>query len=355
MMTNLLKERPLLPIALALTGAAGMGGLAMSAESKRDSAAAGAKTPAYRWTCVTDKAAFAGRDGAGALVFRGKMWLLGGWNPPDKVHFPKRCNSEVWSSTDGLTWTLVTPQAPWECRHTAGYVVHDGKMWIVGGDTQQGHYQNDVWSSEDGERWEQVTDNVPWGPRVLQYTVAFNGRIWIMGGQTLPQFAKAEEAFYNDVWNSADGANWVRVLEKAPWSPRGLIGGSVVFKNRMWILGGGTYDTPGKPKREYNNDVWSSADGVNWERVLESAPWPPREYHDVAVFDDRMWVMEGGIQGIGNARDVWCSTDGVNWEEIPDTPWAPRHAASVFVHDNALWMVAGNNMFPDVWKLTRVK
>ena len=25
----------------------------------------------------------------------------------------------------------------------------------------------------------------------------------------------------------------------------------------------------------------------------------------------------------------------------------------VFVFDDALWMVAGNNMFPDVWKLVR--
>ena len=37
----------------------------------------------------------------------------------------------------------------------------------------------------------------------------------------------------------------------------------------------------------------------------------------------------------------------------PTTPGAPRHAASVFVHAGALWMVAGNNMKPDVHKLTR--
>ncbi|MBI3944586.1 MAG: hypothetical protein HY321_01580 [Armatimonadetes bacterium] len=354
-MADLSKGRALLPVTAALMGAASMGGLTMSAESKRDGAPAGAEAPAYRWACVTENADFAGRDGAGALVFRGKMWLLGGWNPPDKIHFPKRCNSEVWSTTDGAAWKLENPEAPWEGRHTAGYVVHDGKMWVVGGDPIQGHYQNDVWSSEDGVRWERVTDSVPWGPRVLHYTVAFNGRIWVMGGQTLPQFAKAEGAFYNDVWSSADGANWVRVAEHAPWAVRGMIGGSVVFKNRIWILGGGTYDTPGRPKRAYYNDVWSTADGVSWERVLESAPWRPRQYHDVAVFDDRMWVMEGHLEGTGNARDVWCSADGVKWEEIPDTPWAPRHAASVFVYDDALWMVAGNNMFPDVWKLTRAK
>ena len=41
----------------------------------------------YEWCCVTENVAFAARDGAGALVFQNKMWLLGGWNPGDKVHF----------------------------------------------------------------------------------------------------------------------------------------------------------------------------------------------------------------------------------------------------------------------------
>jgi hypothetical protein len=302
----------------------------------------------YRWEQVTAGAAFAPRDGAGALVFQDKMWLLGGWNPGDRVHFPRICNSEVWSSKDGKDWTLEG-HAPWEGRHTAGYVVLGGKMWIVGGDANQRHYQNDVWNSADGKNWGQVTDKVPWGNRVLAYTVAHEDKIWVIGGQSLPQFAPAAEAFYNDVWNSSDGLHWKRVLEHAPWTPRGMIGGSAVFRGKIWLLGGGTYDTPKQPQRKFYNEVWSSADGVNWERVLEQAPWHSRQYHEVAVFDDRLWVLEGSYKG--NRNDVWYSSDGVRWQELPKTPWAPRHAASVFVYDKALWMVAGNNMRSDVWKL----
>ena len=73
----------------------------------------------------------------------------------------------------------------------------------------------------------------------------------------------------------------------------------------------------------------------------------------MAVFDDRLWVLEGYHKA--NRNDVWHSADGVNWHEVPNTPWRPRHAASVFVHEGALWMVAGNNMESDVWKLTRKK
>ncbi|MDA0748796.1 MAG: hypothetical protein O2954_19945 [bacterium] len=328
----------------------------------------------YEWVCITEKAAFAGRDGAGALTFRDKMWLLGGWNPKDKVNFPDVCNSEVWSSSDGETWVEVNERAPWEGRHTAGYAVHDDKMWIVGGDGNQGRYQNDVWFSEDGVQWQPVSDSVPWGPRALHHTVAFDGKIWVMGGQTVPQFAKEEEAFYQDVWNTEDGKNWTRVTEHAPWAVRGMIGGSAVMNGRMWLLGGGTYETPTINRRNFYNDVWSSGDGVNWELHTESAAWTPRQYHDVAVWDEKLWVMEGfysegatrsmdafkeevtrtdGLKYGGNRKDVWYSADGVEWTEVSETPWAPRHAASLFAHDDALWMVAGNNMFPDVWKLVR--
>jgi len=307
----------------------------------------------YKWTCLTEDAAFAGRDGAGALVFKDKMWLLGGWNPGDKVNFPDICNSEVWSSTDGANWELELLQAPWEGRHTAGYAVHRDKMWIVGGDCNQKHYQNDVWNTADGVNWEFVNEHVPWAPRALHYTVVHAGKIWIMGGQTMPAFAGEDEKFYSDVWNTEDGVSWEKVADNVPWGPRGMIGASAVFQNRIWVLGGGTYDTPTTPERKFYNDVWSSADGVDWTCHTKAAAWRPRQYHEVAVFDDKLWVMEGSIGRGGNQKDVWYSADGVDWHEVPNTPWAPRHAASVFVYDNGLWMVAGNNMFPDAWKLTR--
>src|SRR5205814_1210613 len=150
------------------------------------------------------------------------------------------------------------------------------------------------------------------------------------------------------------GVHWQRVTPREPcWSPRGMIGGSAVFRGRMWVLGGGTYDTPATPRRQFYHDVWSSADGVRWERLVAAAPWEPRQYHDVAVHDNRLWVLEGYSRKPGNRNDAWYSADGTNWYEVPNTPWKPRHAASVFVHDGALWMVAGNNMESDVWKLER--
>lgn len=322
--------------------------------------------PAYRWEQVTAKADFAPRDGAGALVFKNRMWLIGGWNPRDKQHFPRICNNEVWSSSDGRAWTrerantfrdrAFDPRTDWEGRHTAGYVVFKDRLWIIGGDVNQGHYHNDVWSSADGKEWQLVTDKLPWGPRALHYTVVHDGKIWVMGGQTMPGFAKSDEVIYGDVWNSEDGVRWNKVEPKGPrWSPRGVICGSAVFKGRIWLLGGGVYVTP---KRDWGlqNDVWSSADGAQWTRHTAAAPWLPRIYHVVAGFDERLWVLQGRVHTPAprDIADAWHSADGVNWTEVPKAPWTGRHASSVFVHDNALWMVAGNSMENDVWRLRRV-
>jgi hypothetical protein len=179
-----------------------------------------------------------------------------------------------------------------------------------------------------------------------------------MGGQTLPQFAEAEEKFYSDVWNSEDGINWEKVdVSKNKWLPRGLIGGRAIFKDRIWIIGGGTYDTRDRTVRILYSDVWSSADGINWECHTPYAEWEAREYHDVAAWDNKLWILEGTsvgqIKGINNRNDVWFSENGDNWTELPDIPWKPRHASSIFIHDDCLFVVAGNNMESDVWKLEK--
>jgi len=317
----------------------------------------------YQWQKITDKAAFAARDGAGALTFNDKMWLLGGWNPDDKVNFPRICNSEIWSSTDGADWKLEGTAA-WEPRHCFGFMVFKDRMWVIGGDTSQKYHQHDIWSSADGVNWELVCETPAWAPRIMHYSCVHDGKLWVMGGQTLLKHASdAPELNYNDVWSSEDGVNWVQVAESTPWEPRGMIGGSCVLNGRMWLLSGGTFENPRERIRKMYREVWSSADGKEWKQH-KTPPWLNRQFHEVAVFDDKMWILEGtrfnydlwpdGMGPLGgNLRDVWWSEDGEEWHEVPDTPWPHRHAASVFVYDDALWMVAGNNMQPDVWKMTK--
>jgi hypothetical protein len=345
----------------------------------------------YAWqaVCADGEPAFAQRDGGGGLVFDGKMWLIGGWNWSEPVHFPRHCCSEVWSSEDGVVWTLVTRQAPWEGRHCAGYCVHGGRMWVVGGDANQGHYQPDVWCSSDGKEWSCVCSEAPWcsethGQRIAHITLAHAGHIYVLGGQNFPGWEtsfgdtvpEAPQAYYGDVWRSKDGAGWEQVATNCPWSPRGYIGGSAVMNGRLWLIGGGTYETPAVPARVYKNDVWSSSDGVEWVQETDAAPWQTRHMHETAVFDDKLWVLDGfcGIEGSsgggdgkrsnddadsGCLNDVWWSEDGKLWHEVEGTPWPARHASTVFVHRGSLWLAAGSRTDvpdgcrSDVWRLVK--
>ncbi len=292
---------------------------------------------------AAESLSFLPNDGAGLLSFQDRLWLLGGWNPN---HCPST-NSEVWSSADGKEWSLEVI-APWEGRHTAGFIIFAGKMWVIGGDKNRGHYQNDVWASVDGVNWDFVTDSVPWAGRVSHSVLVFDDRMWVIGGQEIGN-PKGKVIAFNDVYSSNDGKNWNLECGNAQWSPRGMILGSVVHQGYMWIIGGGTYDF-----RTFNNDIWRSKDGIHWDQVVEAAPWAPRQYHSVATFDDKIWVIAGNNYGNFGSNDVWYSSDGFSWTELRGGQWPQRHACALAVHRDCLWMIGGSatEIYSDVWKLT---
>lgn len=287
------------------------------------------------------------RDGAGAVVLDDRMWLLGGWNPLDLDAFPRTTSNDVWSSRDGVAWTLEKPNTfldddfddsvDWSGRHTAGYAVHDGRMWIVGGDSANGEYPMDVWSSANGRDWTRVTSAAPLPPRVLHSAVSFGGNLLAYGGQHW------DGTFFNDVWRSSDGVAWQKLPENGPrWSGRGSIEGAAVLGGRMWIVGGGRYDTATTPWQGFR-DVWSSADGAAFRREGdEVAPWSARTYHTVIVHEDRIFVLGGYDEIAGNLGDAWYTKDGENWYPIADPVFRARHAASAWSYHGALYFGFGN-------------
>ncbi len=324
----------------------------------------------YKWTKVVADAPFGARDGAGALVYDGKMWLIGGWNGG---RFPRSTANDVWSSPDGVTWTEERPNtfltdtfdkdADWEGRHLAGYEVYDGKMWILGGDPITGYYQRDVWTSTNGKKWTKVVDPAGFGYRCLHMSATFHDRLWVMGGQRIEQFVGkrwSEElpgAVLNDIWSSKDGASWTRVETQGPiWEPRAFVSNTAIHRGRLYVVGGGTYDDPyaGRPDREYRSDVWSTADGATWEKERETPPFAPRQSQNLASFDDRLWVL-AGHNPTGNLGDTWYSADGKNWYETTHVGFLERHAASVWVHKGALFIGSGNAIDEewraDVWRI----
>src|SRR5947199_285874 len=102
------------------------------------------KTP--DWVKVTGKAGWQPRDSRGEVVFKDRMWILGG---TENYYFgdEKSLRNDVWSSADGKEWKQETARAPWSPRAYHAAVVHDGKIWVLGGGNYVPKYQahNDVW------------------------------------------------------------------------------------------------------------------------------------------------------------------------------------------------------------------
>ena len=282
------------------------------------------------WVKLTDKAAFSPRDTAEDLVFNGKMWLSNGYYHGNVL------SRDLWSSKDGVTWTLVNPRTPY-----GGYsemVVYDNKMWAVKGS---------AWHSSDGVTWTQAAARTPFGTRGYGELVVHDGKMWQLGSG-------------KDVWHSTNGADWTCAIKEAPYGVR-VACAVVVFKGKLWLMGGRISKAGTPPEKGYKkfttfNDVWCSADGVEWTRVLKEAPWAPRMWFISKVYRGKMWII-GGYDNRNNINlgDVWYTDDGVNWHEFVAEPkFAPRHEPTCYVYDDSLWVVAGNTwpVKNDVWRLT---
>jgi hypothetical protein len=292
-------------------------------------------------------AAWRPRDSQGELVFRDRLWIMGGWFNSNSA--PPR---DVWSSADGRAWEHVTTNAPWIHSDLPMSIVFKNRMWMMGGwynGRLPGHSAgNQVWWSTDGTKWEQATAAAGWSPRIAAGIVEFRGRMWILGGTENYYFGD-ERSLKNDVWSSADGKAWKLETKSAGWSPRAYHQ-TVVLNDRIYVFGGGNY----VPTYHAKNDVWSSGDGVHWRCETEAAPWGPRLWFSSAVYRGRMWVLGGWSKEKDNFGDVWHSADGRNWQRLEmQTCWKSRHEHSAFVFKDKLW-VAGGHARPlssEVWSL----
>ncbi len=314
-------------------------------------ATATAQEKAPNWVQVTSDAGWQPRDSQGEVAYHDRLWIFGGWF--NSFEAPPR---DVWNSMDGKTWQRVSSQAPWKHSDLSMSLVFDDKMWFMGGwynGRLPGHAaSNQVWSSTDGLQWKQTTDRTAWTPRVAAATVVFKEKMWILGGTENYYFGDPS-SLKNDVWSSSDGQHWKQATAEAEWAPRAYHQ-AVVLNDKIYVFGGGNY----VPEYHATNDVWSSTDGKHWEEVTASAPWHARLWFSAVVYRDRMWVLGGWSKDVAdpyrNWGDVWYSKDGRDWKELrSDKIWKPRHEHSAFCFQDKIW-IAGGHAMPlnsEVWSL----
>jgi hypothetical protein len=244
------------------------------------------------WTQMTANAPFVPRSGLAVTVYDDKLWVIGG---EDARHGGL---NDVWYSPDGVTWTRATSHAAFSPRTYHTVTVYAQKMWIIGGAAKEYQNQgtwnvaNDVWSSSDGVTWTEITQNHVFSPRSEHTSVVFNNKIWVIGGWN-------GKSFLNDIWYSADGMSWTQADAPVIFSPRCDIA-SAVSGGKLWAIGGQL------PRSTHSNEVWYSNDGLNWERTAVNATFSPRQTTALAT-GDHLWVIGGFGDGSVYLNDVWYS------------------------------------------------
>jgi hypothetical protein len=148
------------------------------------------------WQLETAAAAWPQRTHAQAAVFDDRLWLMGGgaWRPET---IPR---NDVWCSADGVHWDCVTEAAPWTPRMWFSLVVYRGCLWVLGGWNRVDGNFGDVWYSPDGRDWTRMEADRIWTPRHEHSAFVFQDRIWVAGGHAEP--------LNSEVWSLQLPAGW---------------------------------------------------------------------------------------------------------------------------------------------------
>lgn len=309
----------------------------------------------YVFETLTASTPYQQRDGARLhyLPSTGRYWLLGGWWPFENASWGNdRTTNEVWSTRDLLDWRLelrhdaeppVTgPGARWGRRHVFPTVVHQGQLWVLGGEANFSPWPSDVWKSPDGVNWERVLAAAPWTPKYEPISATYNGAMYLMGGFDYHTLSASSE-----MWRSFDGVRWERLADM-PFARAGVYAGAVLC-GRLFVIGGSSGP---QAARTLHNDTWSW-DGRRWTHASASAGWVARDFNATATYGGRLWVINGASPG--NTRDVWFSEDlGATWHELEGSPWSPSHADAVVSTQAGIVLASGSQLFNSVYRVTAV-
>jgi len=140
------------------------------------------------------------RTWAASYVYNNKMYIAGGLSA---AGVPL---NDVWSSTDGVTWTQVSTGA-FKARVKASCVSYDNKIWMIGGVVAEGTCEAGMLVSKDGGiTWAPVAadQDLPASFKARCNANVFvdaNGNLWIIGGQSTSVVGKSiEYTALSDVW-----------------------------------------------------------------------------------------------------------------------------------------------------------
>lgn len=133
---------------------------------------------------------------AASCIFLNKIWLLGGGAD----------TGDVYNSDDGINWSSITTGSKWGGRRRISAIVHNAELYVMFGTTSFTPY-NDVWKTSNGIDWTLVATGVLNPLQAPGNAVASKyGKLWIVGGMT------QNDGWTGKMYHSSDnGVTWVNL------------------------------------------------------------------------------------------------------------------------------------------------
>lgn len=147
------------------------------------------------WKLEVANAPWPKRTHGKAIVYDGKIWIMGGGARAPKA-IP---TNDVWCSEDGINWKQVTASADWKPRLWFSTVVYRDRLWVLGGWSEADGNYGDVWHSKDGRTWTELKSDVVWSKRHEHSAFVFKDKIWVAGGAAEPNYELDSEVWSLDV------------------------------------------------------------------------------------------------------------------------------------------------------------
>ncbi|MDO6810863.1 hypothetical protein Q4603_19740 [Zobellia galactanivorans] len=274
----------------------------------------------------------------GIVEFQGKIWSVAGYN---SYSLPN-CNSDIWSSDNGINWRSVTSNHFGARRGHATAVFKD-KIWVISGintDASPWVEYDDIWSSTDGEAWTQELEHAPFGHMFYPSLTVFHDKMFIIGTSSSDEMV---------VWSTADGISWN--LEASSPFPKRESHQTVVFNDKMYVIGGQTAG-------HAYNDIWSSDDGATWTNLtLSGDVFSGRFGHGVTVYDNKVWVLGGTGILTGPYADLYYSEDMEEWTQYTDLGPSPTPLSNfgTLTYNGAIWIFGGYDNREPIGEIVTLK
>lgn len=261
---------------------------------------------------------------SGATVnFQGKIWAV--VLNTETAYKHRAGTSEIWSSYNGKRW-ILRKSNPFSGKKNASMVVHNNRLWVLGGRDGYNRYLRDIWSSANGIDW-RLEALAPFnlGSRThttFNQVTTFQNKIYV--------FTKWYRNREIIVYSSSDGKRWnleTSNLFGTEESPSTFIFETVVYNNALYAIGLGG---EGYPVIE----IFRTTNGRNWNRVdYDSSPltndfeqqFGLARYGTVTRYKGLVWYI-GGARLYWLSPRIWYTSDMQTWTE-----YQPRRKSGSFV------------------------